>query len=132
MQDPLGTAPKLQPRVSTTRFVAGPRLLVPWSSARKEFLDNLLDRVLFRRPEKVWITARPAAFWPDVFVDQRLPWRRLAGLGIYHAIALALVYVITVNWVPRAQVQTHNAFDGTKPTYYNVSEYLPEIDTGSR
>jgi TonB family protein len=94
------------------------------------FLDNLLDRLLFREPAKVWTTARPAPFWPDVFVDQRLPWRKLAGSGVYHALAIGLVYVITANWVPESKAKPQSPFDGTKLTYYSVSEYLPEIDTG--
>ena len=109
-----------------------PNLLVPWSSPGRVFLDNLLDRLLFRKPPQPWLTSRPAPFWPDVFVDQRLPWRRLAGSGVYHVLAVTLVYVITSNWVARPQMQRPSPFDGTKLTYYSVSEYLPEIDTGSR
>jgi TonB family protein len=111
--------------------VKAPNLLVSWSSPRQVFLDNLLDRLLFRRPLQPWLTSRPAPFWPDVFVDQRLPWRRLAGSGVYHVLAVALVYVITANWVTRPQVKPRSPFDGTELTYYSVSEYLPEINTGS-
>ncbi len=136
MPDPQGTAPDDSPRGNPTPVapvrVKPPNLLIPWSSPRQVFLENLLDWLLFRQPAQPRITARPAPFWPDVFVDQRLPWLRLAGSGIYHLLALALVYFITANWVARPQVKERSAFDGTKLTYYSVSEYLPEIDTGSR
>lgn len=133
MQDPLGTAPQfpLQRDPKPPVSIKAPELLVPWSSARQVFLENLLDRLLFRHPAQPWLTSTPAPFWPDVFVDQRLPWLRLAGSGVYHLLAIALVYVITANWVARPQVMPHSPFDGTKLTYYNVSEYLPEIDTGA-
>ena len=135
MLDPQGTAPQLPlaRKLAPARVaLKAPNLLVPWSSPGKVFLDNLLDRLLFRRPLQPWITARPAPFWPDVFVDQRLPWLRLLGSGVYHALAVTLIYVVTANWVAHPQVKRPNPFDGTKLTYYSVSEYLPEIDTGSR
>ena len=133
MQDPLGTSPQFsRPGEKPPLLTKPPELLVPWSSARQVFLENLLDRLLFRHPIQPWLTSRPAPFWPDVFVDQRLPWLRLAGSAGYHLLALALVYVITVNWVASPQVARHSPFDGTKLTYYSVSEYLPEIDTGGR
>ena len=136
MLEPHGTAPGLPPQGEhappSKRIDKAPNLLVPWSSPRQVFFENLVDRVLFRAPLQPWITARPAPFWPDVFVDQRLPWRRLAGSGVYHALAITLMYVITVNWVARPQAKQRSPFDGTKLTYYSVSEYLPEIDTGSR
>ncbi len=136
MPQPEGTAPKMSPERSSaptgSQPSGTPNLLVPWPSPFAVFKDNLLDTVFFRTPVQPWITARPSEFWPDVFVDQRLPWRKLAGSGIYHAVFVALVYVITANWVSHPQLQQRSPFDGTKLTYYSVSEYLPEINTGSR
>ena len=131
MQDPVGTVPKTPPNDFYGRALphAGPKLLVEWPPAREVFLQNLLDLLFRREPAPIHISAAPGEFWPDVFVDQRLPWRRLAGSGLYHLVAAALVYFITVNLPPRPQFQRLN---NTTLTYYNVSEYLPEINTGDR
>jgi TonB family protein len=129
MQDPQATVPSTSLAKTHSQALAarGPRLLVDWESPRRVFLTNLADALLRRKMPPAPVTSRPAPFWPDVFVDQRLPWRRLAGSGIYHAMAVAMVYVITLNWPPSAHIQRQ---DNTTLTYYNVSEYLPEIDTG--
>lgn len=142
MQDPAGIAPstplssplKPHPGMSGTpasRAHLTPKLLIEWSPVRQVFRENLLDLLFRREPAPVHITAAPADFWPDVFVNQRLPWRKLAGSGAYHALAAVLVYVITVNLPPRAQIDQRSPFDNTI-VYYTPSEYLPEIDTGDR
>lgn len=142
MQDPVGTAPStpparpLQPNPAITgtrapRSHLTPKLLIEWSPARRDFQENLLDLLFRREPPPVHITAAPADFWPDVFVNQRLPWRKLAGSGVYHALAALLIYVITVNLPPSAQINQRSAFDNTV-VYYDASEYLPEINTGDR
>jgi TonB family protein len=136
MQYPQGTAPEFSPQGTamppTHAAIQAPSLLVPWSSPRRVFLENLVDCVLFREPEQPRISSPPAEFWPDVFVDQRLPWHKLVGSGLYHALAVAVVYAVSSAWVARPQVKPRSPFDGTKLTYYSVSEYLPEIDTGGR
>lgn len=132
MQDLKGLNPSASPGKTQPprRGPREPRLLVDWESRRKIFCDNVVDRLLFREPTQPWQSSRPAEFWPDVFVDQRLPWRRISGSGILHVLAVGLVYVITLNWPQRPLVKQLN--EGTTITYYNPSEYLPEIDTGKR
>ena len=66
-------------------FVIAPE---PWF---RNFLQNLGG--LFARPEAgPELASEPAAFWPDVFVDRRLPWRRFLQSGAYHALALAMIW----------------------------------------
>ena len=132
MLDSTGTAPKISPAHRSVPAPKPPNLLVAWPSPLQVFWDNLLDTILRKKPLQPWLTSRPAEFWPDVFVDQRLPWRRLAGSGLYHAVFVALIYAITANMPSPAQIQQRGPFDGTKLTYYSVSEYLPEVDTGNR
>src|SRR5450759_808945 len=103
MQYPQGNAPEFSPQGTamppTHAAIQAPSLLVPWSSPRRVFLENLVDCVLFREPEQPRISSPPAEFWPDVFVDQRLPWHKLVGSGLYHALAVAVVYAISSAWV---------------------------------
>ena len=131
MQDPVGTARNapLEPSHSSTLSLPAPRLLVEWAPARQVFRENFLDLLLRREPAPIHISAAPGEFWPDVFVQQRLPWRKLAGSGIYHALAVVLVYFVTLNWPQRAEIRKLQRNETL--TYYNVSEYLPEINTGS-
>jgi TonB family protein len=46
-------------------------------------------------------------------------------------LAAALVWALTFTWISRAPVRTRSPFDNTRIAYYGVSEYQPEIDTGS-
>ena len=53
------------------------------------FLQNL--RELFRNPNLLRYMST-LAFWPDVFVDRGLPWRRFAQSGAYHILALVFIW----------------------------------------
>ncbi len=108
-----------------------PSLLINWSSGRQIFFENLADSLFLREPAQPKISARPAPFWSDVFVSGGLPWLSFARSAAYHALAAGLVWALTLTWIQRTQVKTHSPFENTKITYYSVSEYLPEIDTGS-
>lgn len=105
------------------------RLLTELEPAHRVFLRNLRDVLLFRRPPEVRVTARPAAFWPDVFVDTRISRRSLAQSGGWHVLLVLATYGITIAWTP--DVTVLSAFRNTRITYYNVSDYLPPLDSGS-
>ena len=94
------------------------------------FLENLRDLLLFRGSPKPYGTA-DAEFWPDVFVHRQVAWRSMASSALYHVFAIVVIYGMSVTWAQRAPLPTRSPFDNSKITYYNVSEYLPEIDTGS-
>lgn len=94
------------------------------------FLENLRDLLLFRGSPKPHGTV-DAEFWPDVFVHRPVAWRSMASSALYHVFGIVVIYGMSVTWVQRAPLPTHSPFDKSKITYYNVSEYLPEIDTGS-
>ena len=135
MQDSTAAAPENSARdasVSPRRGeVPAPQLLVYWEPAHQVFARNLLDLLLHRHPVQPWITARPAEFWPDVFVNRPVAWRNIGASALYHVFFVIVVYGITLTWFYEP-VKTRSAFEGTKLTYYPVSEYLPEIDTGSQ
>ncbi len=110
--------------------LAPPNLLVNWESGWREFLENLGAILLVRSAPPLRITALRAPFWPDVFVERPVAWRSMGVSGLYHIVGVVLIYALSVTWLQRAPVRTQNPFDNTKLTYYNVSEYLPEINTG--
>src|SRR5438270_8098051 len=66
-------------------------LLIATESWLLSFLRNL--RGFFRPPDNsaLQLESAPGTFWPDVFVDRKLPWRRFLQSGTCHLLALAFV-----------------------------------------
>ena len=116
---PESSAPSLRP----------PTLLVAWPAGHRVFLENLRDVLLFRGAKKPRGTPG-AEFWPDVFVHRPVAWRSRASSALYHLFGIVVIYGMSVTWAQRAPLPTRSPFDNSKITYYSVSEYLPEIDTG--
>ncbi|MGC2792308.1 MAG: hypothetical protein WA899_09830, partial [Candidatus Sulfotelmatobacter sp.] len=93
------------------------------------FLQNL--RELFRQPESapLRLDPAPAAFWPDVFVDRALPWRRFGQSGAYHILALILIWAGSRFLALQPHAASQPAFTHADVVYYAPSEYLPPLDT---
>jgi TonB family protein len=105
------------------------RLLVelpPWG---RTFRKNLSDFLFRRKPPAVHTTSRPAPFWPDVFVTQRLPWGAFLESVLYHMIVFAVAWGVATLMPPPRRVQARR-FDPKDVIYYSPSEYLPPLDTG--
>src|SRR5437868_9256601 len=66
--------------------------LVPWG---RSFGRNLADFLFCRQPPPVHTTSAPDAFWPDVFVTQRLPWGAFVESVLYHLIVLAAAWGVS-------------------------------------
>ncbi len=98
----------------------------PWS---RTFLQNLRDLFLRRNPAPLHLESAPAAFWPDVFVDRELPWRRFLQSGGYHIIALAMIWAGSRFLTLQPHPTTRPAFTHADVVYYTPSEYLPPLDT---
>jgi TonB family protein len=120
--------PGLAPTRVTDR---GPALLVPWTPWHRVFLANLGDLLLRREPPPLRLESQPAQFWPDVFVRRGPPWRHLGSSALYHIFFAVVVWGFSVTWLQRPPARVRSPFDNSKITYYSVSEYLPEIETGS-
>src|SRR5580700_4062794 len=75
------------------------------------------------------VEAAPAAFWPDVFVDRGLPWRRFAQSGAYHVLALVLIWAGSRFLALQPHPVAQPAFTHADVVYYAPSEYLPPLDT---
>ncbi len=118
---------EVQPAAASPRSVAVPGFLVEHDSWPRVFFGNLRD-LIFHRRVSVRLDSAPGAFWSDVFVQRRLPWRRfLESLG-YHVLALALLVLFSrFSWL-QPLPQPRPAFDRTQIVYEPV-EYLPPVDT---
>jgi TonB family protein len=109
-------------------FIDPPNLLLKWSSRPKEFFRNIFDLLLHRNVIRVSITAKPAEFWPDVFVNERVSKRALADSLLVHVFGIVAIVGFTETYIRYKPVELHDAFTHTQLTY-QVSEYLPEVHT---
>jgi TonB family protein len=98
----------------------------PWS---RVFLQNLRDLFRSRQASPLHLESAPAAFWPDVFVDRELPWRRFLQSGAYHVLALAVIWAGSrfLNLQPR--FSKRSTFTHADVVHYEPAEYLPPLDT---
>jgi TonB family protein len=104
-------------------------LLIAPEPSFRIFLQNVRD--LFRpgEPAPPGINSAEAAFWPDVFVDRGLPWRRFLQSGLYHVLLLALILAGSRFLALHPPPETRSAFTHADVIYYAPSEYLPPLDT---
>jgi TonB family protein len=96
----------------------------PWF---RNFLRNLRD--LFRDPDPLPLDSAPADFWPDVFVERKLPWGRFLQSGAYHVLALALIWAGSRLLALQPHATAQPTFTKPDVVFYTPSEYLPPLDT---
>src|SRR3984957_11289152 len=123
------TEVNVQPAAPSPQSVPVPGFLVELESWPRVFFGNLWDLIFRPRRRSLHLESAPGAFWSDVFVQRRLPWRRfLESLG-YHALAVAaLVWFLSFSFLGPLP-QPRPAFDHTQVISYEPVEYLPTIDT---
>lgn len=105
------------------------RLLIapePWP---RVFAQNLADLFHVREISPFHLESAPAPFWPDVFVERKLPWRRFLESGGYHILALILIWAASRFLMLQPRIAVQPAFTHADVVYYAPSEYLPPIDT---
>src|SRR5271166_2823123 len=93
------------------------------------FLQNLGDLFRGREIAAPLIEVSPATFWPDVFVESGLPWRRFLQSGAYHVLALAVIWAGSRFLALQPHPAARPAFTHDDVVYYAPSEYLPPLDT---
>jgi TonB family protein len=101
--------------------------LDPWYRA---LLGNFCD--LFSPPESapLSLSSSSAPFWPDVFVRSALPWRRFAESAILHGVCVLALWGVIRLRPPRPSRATPVVFSNADVLRYELSEYLPTLDTG--
>ena len=105
------------------------RLLIapePWS---RVFLQNLRELFHSRDHNPSHLLSSPADFWPDVFVERKLPWRRFLESGAYHVLVLVLIGAASRFPVLQPHITAQPTFTHADVVYYSPSEYLPPLDT---
>jgi TonB family protein len=119
----------VQPAAPNSQSVPVPGFLVELDSWPRVFFGNLWDLIFRPGRRSLPLESAPGAFWSDVFVQRRLPWRRfLESLG-YHALALAALVSFSSFSFLRPVPQPRPAFDHTQVISYEPVEYLPPVDT---
>jgi len=107
-----------------------PLLAVQWTPWFGSFVENVRD--LFRpEPPPLYLTSKPGKFWPDVFVDKRLPAAPFLESFGGHATFVLLVWIITFAFIGQPKVVDASKQQTAKLTAYDVSEYLPPLSSGS-
>jgi TonB family protein len=104
------------------------RLLVEHEPWHRAFLDHVRG-VFPARELPLDLESAPGAFWPDVFVERGLPWRRFLESGAYHILALGLLLGATRFFALQPRVMPRSSFQRTQVIYYPPAEYLPQLDT---
>ena len=103
-------------------------LLIAGEPGFRVFVQNLRD--LFRGEfAPLYLQSAPANFWPDVFVDRKLPWRRFLESGGYHILALVAVWAGSRFVTLQPHITPQSAISRADVVYYTPSEYLPPLDT---
>jgi TonB family protein len=69
--------------------------------------------------------------WRDVFVQQKLPWGRFLQSALVHAVAVVLIWSISLSWIRQQRILDRATFDRSSLVTYSPEEYLPPLDTGS-
>jgi TonB family protein len=100
--------------------------LEPWY---RGLLRNFSD--LFSTPESplVSLSSTSAAFWPDVFVGSRLPWRRFAESAVLHGLSIFAVCTIARLGPLRPHPAVPLVFSGSDVIRYQLAEYLPTLES---
>src|ERR1700742_744896 len=113
-----------------TATVRAPQFLIEPEPWLRLFLRNLGD--LFRpAPPALWLTSRPAAYWPDALVNRPVSWRTLRQSILAHILLGLSVYGLHLLWLNQPQVLPETAAARTV-LHYELSEYLPPVNITAR
>ena len=106
-----------------------PRLLVELPSWRTVFFANLRDLLHPPKLPPLRLKSAPAPFWPDVFVQRRMPWRRFTESVGYHVVAIGALGLFA-HWLgAHTQPLPPTSFEHDQVISYPPTEYLPAINT---
>jgi len=120
-------------RKATSPRAAEPQLrllteLPPWHQV---FLENLRDKILRRDVPRIWAKYPAGKFWSDVFVPTGIPWGRMTESGVLHVLAILMLITFTHLYFALEAQHSIRLRPQTAITDYEISEYLPPINTGS-
>jgi TonB family protein len=108
-----------------------PVLLVELEPWHRVFLRNFRDLFRPRQKAALWLVSRPDVFWPDVFVTRRMPWIQFLQSGLGHILVITALWGWSQLWPQRPQIVERPVFHSSDVVYYDATEYLAPLDTGS-
>lgn len=100
--------------------------LRPW---HRVFFENLGDTILRRRTSHYWARYPNSEFWPDVFVQSGVSWKRMRLSALGHVLFVLVIYGLSTIWLFDQKI--HPVVRIRPVIHYELSEYLPPLDTGS-
>jgi TonB family protein len=109
---------------------AVPQFLVTLDPWYRVFFRNLWDLFIPGHSASPPAASSPAAFWPDVFVPSRWPWRGFSESVAIHAAAIVALVMAAHLWPQMPHLSIPVAFHGSDIVTYDLSQYLPPLDTG--
>jgi TonB family protein len=115
-----------EPPVAELRLLVEPE---PWFRVFAQNLRDFLQAQVFHRHSSISNPQSFTSFWPDVFVDRELPWRRFAQSGAGHVLLIAMLWAGSRWLALHPQVTAESAFKHADVIYYSPAEYLPPLDT---
>jgi TonB family protein len=106
-----------------------PRLVVELPSRPRVFFRNLFDLLIPRRLPALKLLSAPAPFWPDVFVNRRLPWGCFLQSCACHVMAFGLLVGFTRFLALQPRALETPVLSHPDVIDYQPDEYLPPLDT---
>src|ERR1019366_5425982 len=104
-----------EPPVADLRLLVEPE---PWPSVFAQNLRAFFQRSeVFNQQSTIGSQQSSATFWPDVFVDRGLPWRRFLESGVCHILALAAIWMGSRMLALQPQVAPRPTFTHTDVVY---------------
>ena len=116
-----------EPQVADLRLLVEPQ---PWFRIFVQNLRHFFQRSeVFNQQSTIVNQESSITFWPDVFVERGLPWRRFAQSAACHVLVLAIIWAGSRLLALQPRVTSQPAFTHAEVIYYSPTEYLPPLDT---
>jgi TonB family protein len=133
-----GSDVKMKPEVSAVDARLSPprdpgtslQLLVALDPWYRVLLGNFRDLFSARDSPAPPMSSSGTAFWPDVFVGSRLPWRGFAKSAMLHGLSILAVYEMAGLGPQRLYRVAPVVFSSSDVLRYELSEYLPNLASG--
>ena len=97
--------------------LAPPTLLTELEPRGRAFRESFA--AVFRTPDPISDLGPPGNFWPDVFVNRRLPWSPFMQSAAFHTTAIALIWVLSIAWMRQHPLTARPKFDPSSVTYFS-------------
>jgi TonB family protein len=111
--------------------VAPPTFLIQLDPWTKVFFGNFTDLLWPRHEPPPTFSSAPGRFWNDVFVKSRLPWNSFLDSFIFHSAAMLALWLSAGLLPQTVHLAVPPLFHRSDVVSYELSEYLPPLDTGS-